>query len=232
MLSTGHNQLSSHYDRIWNESKDSILANNIVYDPPPEDTSPRWGISIVIKPSKVVSARISDVLPGLHKYLGDDQSYYDNANFHTTITTIEFYRSKFNKNDERVLQYKEILQTLINKFKTVRINYEGIVASKSGVLVQGFPIDNTLQEIRGMFREALEENSLLNGPETEHPRQTAHSSLAVFLSPILDPEGLVQFIDENRHLKFGLSEADSIDLVGYHRTKKRTHMEVLWTLRF
>lgn len=212
-------RITADYSRMWNESKDQLGAGDIDPDPVPDNSSRRWGVSIIIRPTEPVLSRLVDAANKIKALAGENQIIYDASNLHTTIRSIEFQRLEVDENDPKVLEYEEALKSVAARFKSISIKYKGITANRSGVMAQGWPVDDILQEIREAFHEELEKRGLLGGPEEVNVRQTSHASLAVFTQPLENTQGLIDFIINNRDTDFGTCEIDTIELVRYRRTE-------------
>lgn len=224
-------RITSDYQRMWNESKEQLKKGKIDTDPVPDNSSRRWGVSIVIRPTEPALSKLVNTADEIAKFAGSDQIIYDDSNLHTTIRSIEFQRLEVDENDEKVKEYEEALRVVTEKFGSIKISYKGLTASKGGVMAQGWPLDDTLQEIREAFHEELEKRGLLGGPEEVSIRQTSHASLAVFTQPLADPEGLVNYLQDNRETDFGTCEITQIDLVRYRRTETDVSLVVFATLQ-
>jgi len=210
-------RITADYQKMWNESKDQLQTGNIDPDPVPDNTSRRWGVSIVIRPTEPVLSRLSNVVQELAEFTGNEQVLYGQSNLHTTLRSIEFQRLEVDENDEKVQEYIKALEAVVKKFGPIRITYKGLTANRGGVMAQGWPVDDTLQDIREAFHGEIEKRGLLGGPEEINVRQTSHASLIVITHPLANPLGLVEYVEKNRETDYGTSEATSIDLVRYRR---------------
>lgn len=223
-------RITSDYQRMWSESKDQLRKGDIDPDPVPDNSSRRWGVSIVIRPTEPVLSRLTDTANEIAQFAGDEQVIYDQSNLHTTLRSIEFQRLEVDENDEKVKQYEEALRVVVEKFGPIKITYKGLTANRSGVMAQGWPVDDTLQEIRDAFHTELEKRGLLGGPEETAVRQTSHASLAVFTHPLVDSEKLTDYVANNRDTDYGTCEISQIDLVRYRRAETSVSLVVFATL--
>jgi hypothetical protein len=224
-------QITADYETMWNNSHARLRAGDIEPDPVPGDQSRRWGISAIIRPVGPVLSRLAEVAGKLKTLAGDQHVVYDRSNLHTTVRSIEFHRIDVNERDEKVGQYKEALQKILPRFGPVRMAYRGPTSNSNSVMAQGWPIDDTLQEIREAFHVELHQKALLGGPEKTAMRQTSHASLAVFTHPLASAEKLADHIRDNRNTDYGTCEIDGIDLVRCRRTESNVTLVVLASAR-
>lgn len=218
--------IAADYLRMWNESKDQIAVGAIEPDPVPDNSSRRWGVSIIFRHTEPVLSKLIAAVNEIKSFVGDGHIIYDLSNLHTTIRSIEFQRLEVDEHDPKVLQYEKALKAVAAKCNTIKISYKGLTANRSCVIAQGWPIDNVLQEIREAFHQELEKRGLLGGPEETSVRQTSHASLVVFTHPLKNPQGLVEYIERNRETNFGSCEIDTIELVRYRRTEDAVRLVV------
>lgn len=224
-------RITADYERMWNESKDQLKAGDIDPDPVPDNTSRRWGVSIVIRPAEPSLSRLTKAAHEIAELAGSKQIIYDQSNLHTTLRSIEFQRLEVAASDAKVQQYKEALQTVAANFGPISIAYKGLTANKSGVMAQGWPANDTLQDIREAFHTELQNRKLLGGPEEASVRQTSHANLAVFTHPLAYPETLAEYIKRHRDTDYGTMTITSIDLVRYKRTETDVKLVVFTSVR-
>ncbi len=219
-------RIAADYSRMWAESKDQLRRGDIEPDPVPDNSSKRWGVSVVIRPTEPVVTQLLVAANTVRTFAGENQVIYGKENLHTTLCSLEFQRLEVTANDPKVRAYEAVLKSVAARFKAISIQYKGITANRSGVMAQGWPLEDKLQEIREAFHTELEKRGLLGGPEESSIRQTAHASLAVFTKPLENPHGLVDFIAQNRETDFGTCTLDTIELVRYRRTESAVGLEV------
>ena len=178
-----------------------------------------WGVSAILRPTGDVAATLADVSETIAGFTGKRQTLYGPSNLHTTLRSIEFYRSGVTDNDAAVRAYAEILAGIAGRYSSIHIAYKGLTASVGGVLAQGWPVGNELYKIRHAFQRELSDRGVSGGPEAERTRRTAHASLVTFAETPCYPEALVKFIEANQRTPYGVASFDSIEIVRYERTK-------------
>jgi len=231
MTTQNRERIAADYERMWNTSRTRLRAGDIEPDPVPGDQSGRWGVSAVIRPVGPVLTRLAEAAEHLKAFAGDRHVIYGRSNLHTTLRSIEGYRSDVDGHDGKVRQYKETLQNILRRFGGIRIAYRGLTCDSTSIMAQGWPMDDTLQEIREAFHEELQQRNLLSGPEKAAIRQTSHASLTVFTRALADAEKLADHVRDNRNTDYGTCEVDTIDLVRYRRTESDVALVAFASLR-
>lgn len=202
------------YDRFWHNARGPLARGEVQPDPIPGEESNRWGVSVIMRLQGEVAERLTGVVAQLSQWTGPQHLRYQLSNLHTTLGTIEFYREPVASDDEYVQQYEETLQKVAAQFPPIQINYRGLTANQMSVMAQGWPVDETLQQLRTTFHAQLQQEKHLAGPGV---RDLAHASLIVFAGPLLNPQGCVSFVEQQRQTNFGTATINTLELVKYQR---------------
>ncbi len=113
------------------------------------------------------------------------------------------------------------------KHKSFKIQFKGLTASPSCILIQGF-LTNTLNEIRDELRKTFKNSDLQQSIDKRYNIQTAHATVIRFKSELTDQTALINLIEKYREFDFGTFEIKQIELVyndWYQREKfvKKLH---------
>ena len=95
----------------------------------------------------------------------------------------------------------------VNKIK---IHYKGITASPSAIMIQGFPSDETLNNLRNRLRENFKNSGLQQSIDSRYEISTAHSTIMRFQDKLQNPEKLIETATKFRDYDFGEFEVKSI----------------------
>jgi len=210
-----HAALGTLYDDIWRASRPHYLRRDVVVEDIPIEGSARWGISAVLRPSTV------------HVFYGPED-------LHVTVRSIEGYREAVSRGDHRVSLYERVLRRALEHLGPVTVEFAGLTASRSSVLLQGWPVAS-LQDFRNRLYDMLSEvGAIVSGPELSRSsiRKTCHATLALIGGPLEAPERFVEFIDAHRATYYGRITFRQLELVRYHRTAAQVAVESLGTLPF
>ena len=228
-----HAAVGALYDDIWRASREHYRRRDVVVDDRPIEGSARWGISAVLRPSTVPEA-IRNAAQQLADVMGNGHVFYGPGNLHVTVRSIEGYREAVPRGDQRIALYEGVLRRALEHLGPVTVEFAGLTASRSSVLLQGWP-DASLQDFRDRLYDMLSEvGAIVSGPELSRSsiRKTCHATLALTGGPLEVPERFVEFIDDHRATYYSRITFGQLELVRYHRTSAQVAVESLGTLPF
>lgn len=90
-------------------------------------------------------------------------------------------------------------------------------------MVKGYPLDDTLEEIRNRLRLAFKDSLLEQSLDKRYPLQTAHATVIRFKQPVLHQAAVLEQLDQFRGVYFGQFEVKELELVfndWYQREEK------------
>jgi hypothetical protein len=157
--------------------------------------------------------------------IGDEHVFYGPENLHVTVRSIEGYREAVPRGDYRVSLYERVLCRALEKLEPVTVEFAGVTASTSSVLLQGWP-DASLQDFRNQLYDMLSEIGAISGPELSRSsiRKTCHATLALIGSPLEVPERFVEFIEAHRATYYSRITFRELELVQYRRTSVSSNL--------
>jgi len=204
--------LAEHYRKLYTESIAKIAAGNHETDDLIDsDTDQRFGITLVIRPDTATKDKIQQFLTEA-KAIEPDQYYYQNTDIHITLMSIISCHDGFDLKDINVQDYIHLIQQVLGKHKSFKIQFKGLTASPSCILIQGFLTD-TLNEIRDDLRATFKNSELQQSIDKRYAIQTAHSTVIRFRSELENKNALVQLIEKYRDFDFGTFQVKQIELV-------------------
>ena len=206
------------YEHMWNASKAPLARGLIEPDPIPSEGGRNWGVSAIVRPTEPVLNRLEDAAKEVSELTGPEHAIYDASNLHITLRTLETYRSHVTEKDLLIRQYAGILKEIAHQSGPIRISYRGLTATRTSIIAQGWPLDDTFQTLRERFHKQLARTGLSDGPESNSIRQIAHTSLVVFGGSISSPGSLVDYIEANRTTNYGPTEITKIEIVKYKKS--------------
>jgi 2'-5' RNA ligase len=128
----------------------------------------------------------------------------------------------FDLNKIQVMDYVEIIKKSIADEKKIQIEFKGVTASPSCILIQGFLKDDTLTNIRNNLRANFRKSNLEQTLDKRYSIQTAHATVVRFRTSLIQKEKFINVLDSYRDFDFGTFEAESLELVHndwYHSAK-------------
>jgi 2'-5' RNA ligase len=204
--------LAEHYHKLYTESIAKISAGNYETDHLIDsDTDQRFGITLVIRPDTETKGKIQQFLTEA-KAIEPDQYYYQNADIHITLMSIISCYEGFDLKDINVEDYIQLIQRVLARHKCFKIQFKGLTASASCILIQGF-LTGTLNEIRDDLRAGFKNSDLQQRIDKRYAIQTAHATVIRFRSELIHVGALLSLIEKYRDFDFGTFEVKQVELV-------------------
>jgi len=204
--------LAEHYDKLYTESAAKITAGNYEIDHLIDDEKDqRFGITLVIRPDQNTKMNIQRFLTEV-KAIEPDQYYYQDSDIHITVMSIISCYAGFELSQIDIQDYIQLINQVLKKHKSFKIQFKGLTASPSCILIQGFLTD-TLNEIRDDLRLAFKNSALQQSIDKRYTIQTAHATIMRFRAKLQNPARLISLIEQYRNFDFGTFTVDQIELV-------------------
>lgn len=219
--------LNQHYNQLYKKSSAAILAGNYDVDSQIFNQSDsRFGITILIRPSERIKANIQLFLKEL-KEIDSSQYYYPDSDIHITVMSIISCYEGFSLDRIAVKDYIEIIQNSLVDMNRIKINFKGVTASSSALMIQGFPVDESLNNLRNTLRENFKKSTLEQSIDSRYTISTAHSTIMRFQKKLQNPEKLMAIVEKFRDYNFGEFTIENLELVSndwYQRERNSTHL--------
>nr|WP_276902151.1 2'-5' RNA ligase family protein [Pedobacter kyonggii] len=204
--------LVEHYHKLYTESVAKISAGNYETDHLIDsDNDQRFGFTLVIRPDAATKGKIQQFLAEA-KAIEPAQYYYRNTDIHITLMSIISCYEGFDLKDIHVEDYIKLIQQVLARHKRFKIQFKGLTASPSCILVQGFLTD-TLNEIRDDLRAGFKNSDLQQSIDKRYAIQTAHATVIRFRSELIHVDALLGLIEKYRDFDFGTFEVKQVELV-------------------
>lgn len=205
--------VKDHYTQLYNQSVLKIKTGHYQTDPLIDSKKDnRRGITLVIRPNDEIKEKIQKLLTQLKK-VTPQQYFYPSTDIHITVMSIISCYNGFNLSKISIDEYIEIIQKGIKGFSPFNIDFRGLTASPSCIMIQGFNSNNVLNQIRDNLRSTFQQTTLEQSFDKRYTLQTAHSTILRFRKELQNIEGLLKFIKEYRNYYFGTFKVDEIELV-------------------
>ncbi|MEG1024469.1 MAG: mutarotase [Flavobacterium sp.] len=220
--------LAEHYNQLYKTAAEAILSGKYNLDSHIKDSSDsRFGITLLARPSKKVNAEIQQFLNHL-KAVEQTQYYYPNSDIHITVLSIISCYEGFNLDKIAVEEYIKTVQQSIIDLDEIIIEFRGVTASNSAIMIQGFPSDESLNTLRNKLRENFKNTALEQSIDSRYSISTAHSTVMRFTEKLVNPEKLIEVTEEFRDYNFGIFKVEKLELVfndWYQREKNTIHLK-------
>lgn len=204
--------LPEHYTAMREATVRRLLHEGADPDPllhSPQDT--RRGLTLLARPPAITAA-IEHMLADF-RAIEPAQYYYPTSDIHLTILSIISCYPGFTLAQIDPAAYRQALRQITQQARPFRIRYEGLTASPGGIMVQGFPEDDGLENLREATREFFRHSSLQQSIDARYSIHTAHSTVIRFTQPLADAPALVAKLALYQEQYFGTFEVDTVELV-------------------
>jgi len=205
--------LLEHYNHLFKESSKDILEGNQSIDYQIKSSSDnRFGLTLIVKPNAQIKENIQVFFDEL-KTIDSSQYYYPLSDIHVTVISIISCYDGFRLTNISLPQYIEIIKTSIADLKKIVIDFKGVTASGSAIMLQGFPMNNSLNELRNNLRNNFKSSGLEQSIDKRYSIFTAHSSVVRYIGKINDRAKFIGVLEKYRQFNFGRFEVENLELV-------------------
>lgn len=220
--------LKEHYNELYKKSSEAILSGNYKLDSQINDKSDsRFGITLLIRPNETIKANIQLFLDEL-KAIDPLQYYYPDSDIHITVMSIISCYEGFSLDKIAIADYIEIIQKILIDDNEIKIKFQGVTASPSALMIQGFPTDDSLNNLRDKLRENFKQSTLQQSIDSRYSIATAHSTVLRFQEKLQNPKQLIDVAEKFRDFDFGEFKVENLELVyndWYQREENTIHLE-------
>lgn len=205
--------LKEHYDTLYTKSIKHIETDDYDIDAlidSPSDN--RFGITLLIRPSLKVKNEIQKFLGEL-KAIDPNQYYYENSDVHITVMSIISCYNGFKLESNEIPKYIELIKESLANISNIEIEFKGITASPSCLMIQGFMNTNSLNELRNTLRDKFKNSTLEQSIDKRYAIQTAHATVVRFKEKLNQKLKFLEVLEKYRTHIFGTFNVKTIELV-------------------
>jgi 2'-5' RNA ligase len=225
--------LQQHYDAMRTEAFRQLAQGQAELDLQIEsEDDTRRGITLLARPPAAIRMRLEELLADFRS-VEPDQYFYPASDMHLTILSIISCYSNFTLELIEPAAYREAVRYILEQVRPFTISFTGLTASVGGIMVQGFPQDTGLQQLRQKLRDYFRSSSLQQSIDQRYSIQTAHSTIMRFKSPLQNTAALLAKISAHQQEFIGSFAVDTVELVyndWYQRAANTVLLEA-YTLR-
>ncbi|MFD1602458.1 2'-5' RNA ligase family protein [Flavobacterium artemisiae] len=219
--------LQEHYDQLYKTAKEAILDGKYSIDSLIKNESDsRFGITLLIRPSDEIKSEIQLLLYDLRK-AEPEQYFYPDSDIHITVMSIISCSEEFALNQISPNDYIEIICKSLVEVDRIKIQFKGITASPSAIMIQGFPTDETLNNLRNKLRENFKNSGLQQSIDSRYTISAAHATVMRFQDKLQDPKKLIEISEKYRDYDFGEFEVKNLELVYNDWYQRKSNTRVL-----
>ncbi|MEO9805089.1 MAG: mutarotase [Reichenbachiella sp.] len=204
-------KLEKHYDEMWAGALKQFRLGQCNTDAFIDSLNDaRRGITLLARPTGEIETKINNFKNNL-KEADPDQYYYPSEDLHLTILSIISCYSGFRLESINSIEYSEVIERCLAN--PIEVQFHGMTASPSAVMVQGFPERDDLNLLRDKLREEFNDSVLESSIDSRYKINTAHFTIARFRKPIKNIDKFIETLSSFRDYSFGKMTINKLDLV-------------------
>lgn len=206
-------ELQSFYDQMWEQAHAQFQSGHFNLDDTLDDPhDDRRGVSLIARPDAKLNQSIDDFM-ALAQALEPAQFYAPPLDRHITCMSIISCYSGFQLASIHPSDYQDLIQQALWEVPSFEVEVRGITASPSSILLQGFPQNHYLEQIRNNLRKYFKSSHLEQSIDQRYKIKTAHISLIRFRKPLKDSAAFINFLAQERHRYFGKFRINQLEFV-------------------
>lgn len=208
--------LQNIYDQMWSDYQVAIKHNKLEIDSNIDKLNDtRRGITSL----SYLNAHSPELIQEIYSFqnlisqIAPEQYYYPVEEMHLTILSIISCTEGFKLSDINTEMYKHVFMDVFRSQPPIDIEFRGITASPSCIVIQGFPLGNGLQILRDKLRDQFGNSGLRSSCDSRYKLVTAHSTVIRFRSPTVNNQRLLALCEKYREHNFGTITLTRFELV-------------------
>jgi 2'-5' RNA ligase len=202
------------YEKLWREAAAAFDSGAVRLDAflTNRRSDRRRGLSLAARPDAAVRAQVENFLKEI-AVVAPGQHFYQPSEFHVTVLSIIPASESWQQPMQRLPEYLAALDDVLKNRRAFAVEFRGVTASPEAVMIQGFPADDTLAQLRDDLRSALTARGLGDNLDRRYKIVTAHLTVVRFYQPMRDWRPLKLLLAENRNRNFGTTRFHSLQLI-------------------
>lgn len=223
--------LVEHYTNLYKDAIQKIEADSYQTDRLMDSVDNRSGLTLIIRPNIKVKNNIQLFLDDL-KAIEPDQYYYRGSDLHVTVLAIISCYIGFDLSQILLADYVALIKKSIAGQKHFEIEFKGVTASPSCIMIQGFLNNRTLNDIRDSLRVNFKSSDLQQSIDQRYSLQTAHSTVVRFRNRFAKKDEFIKVLEKYRNFYFGTITVDTLELVHNDWYQRKENVKELYRFNF
>jgi hypothetical protein len=213
--------VSEQHHAFHLRGRSAVLAHEEIWEAPPDPSSPRWGVSLVLRPDEATAQRLATIAAALAAVAGPGHWQTGGlGSAHLTVRVLEPFRDPVPLDDPLVRRYGAALSRVGERSPSPLFAMTGLMLALGGVLAAAEPANASARELRALVSAELGDDGHFE--DDSYRADVWWSTLLHFAAPLADGAALVGWVDDRRTLDLGPFRARSLDLVRYEYDGART----------
>jgi 2'-5' RNA ligase len=201
------------YEQLWGEAMTAFELGQPRVDLHLLDKTNdrRRGVSLNFQLPAPVQASIKQLLDQLARDF-PGQYFYQPEELHVTIVTLISATESWQREFGDVDAFQSILREVLSHHHPFKVEFRGVTAATNAVMIQGFPIGDTLEKIRSELRHTFVERGFPNRLDRRYPNSAAHVTGIRFRNTDSDWKRLATLLKVHRQTYFGEMQVETLQL--------------------
>lgn len=205
--------LEELYTNLHNKTYVEILNDNYFIDELIDSSSDqRFGLTILIRPNEKIKIEIENLLNRISE-IEPEEYYYPKSDLHVTALSIISCHSGFDLSKISIDQYSEIIVKSLKDIENFEIEFKGITLANSGILIKGYPTNNSLNLLREKLRINFKQVNLEQSIDSRYSISTAHITVVRFRKKLKSKKSFLNLVEQFKDYNFGKSPVENLELV-------------------
>lgn len=219
--------LKEHYNQLYKDSTQKIQSDSYLIDELIDSINDfRLGITLLLRPDNHIKSEIQKLLAKI-RLIEPNQYFYRDSDLHVTVISIISCYNGFNLQQIEIDDYVNIIQKSINGINKFDIEFRGLTASPSCLMIQGFLNDDTLDLIRSNLRKNFKSSNLEQSIDKRYSIQTAHSTIFRLKEKLKNKNEFLKLVEEYKDYNFGTFSVSSLEFVFNDWYQKKEYVKTL-----
>ncbi|MBN2166601.1 MAG: mutarotase [Marinilabiliaceae bacterium] len=219
--------LEQHYKKLFSDSLMRFKENSYEIDKEIDSVDDnRYGITLVIRPSKNIICELETVIDQINQ-IEPNQYFYPKSDIHITVMSIISCYNGFSLSNILVEDYVNVIADCLSGTSSFNIEFNGLTASPSCVMVKGFFKNDSLNVIRNKLRDGFGNSILQQSLDKRYQIQTAHSTIVRLSEKLKNKDLFISALKKYENFYFGNFDVDAIDLVYNDWYQRKENVRVL-----
>jgi 2'-5' RNA ligase len=212
---------------LHRQALERIRSGGFEYDPFIDDpTDIRRGLTLLFRLETPVLLGIQEFLKKVQR-IAPDQFFYSNVDIHITVMPIISCYAGFTLNKVNPEEYIQLIESCLNNIPHFDVEFRGVFFSPSCIIVKGYPLNGTLEQIRQNLRREFAKAPLEQSLDRRYILRTAHSTVVRFREPVQQSHKMEELVLANEDLNFGISTVKKLTFVCNDWYQRNERVQVL-----
>jgi 2'-5' RNA ligase len=208
------NEAREVYERLWYGSSAALGRGEVRIDPwlKSRPLDRRRGVTLIARLDPVVQARVETFLQEV-RAVTPNQYFYRRSELHLTVFSVIPGMAAWRTRFRRWPAYRAALAETIPNHRSFSVAFRGVTVSPEAVLIQGFPADDSLEQLRNELRKSFKRHGVDDDLDRRYRIKAAHLTAVRFASPLADWRRLLTLLQAHRTTDFGQTHVRSLQTI-------------------